>query len=350
MAFSILTFSQIRKAIIQEYRNGTGITVPDDSDAAIRADGTSSVVEGLYHHQLYIQRQLFISTADEPYLYIHAEELNLPRLGGTKASGMVKAISNVGLTIPTGSKLTDGSGYYWSVVSDTVLTANKETTIDVIADQAGASWNYSGSTLLWVSPAAGLNGTATVISIAGGSDQEELEDWRARLLERKQLGFNRDRSADLKSLIKSVAGVASVYVYPKRRGLGSLDAAITAAGDPPTLPSAALIEAVQIVLDEYAGFWADCRIFSPTQQLLDVTAIVTGSGVDLTEVEQTIRDYIAELTPAESFQSATLVSRIMALDNVTDVDLTPSSNVEPTVDWMYVYWLRAGVITVSAAS
>ncbi|MHA3102688.1 hypothetical protein [Acinetobacter sp. ANC 3791] len=55
-------------------------------------------------------------------------------------------------------------------------------------------------------------------------------------------------------------------------------------------------------------------------------------------------------TPAESFQSATLVSRIMALDNVTDVDLTPSSNVEPTVDWMYVYWLRAGAITVSAAS
>jgi hypothetical protein len=60
MAFSILTFSQIRKAIIQEYRNGTGITVPDDSDAAIRADGTSSVVEGLYHHQLYIQRQLLL--------------------------------------------------------------------------------------------------------------------------------------------------------------------------------------------------------------------------------------------------------------------------------------------------
>ena len=72
--------------------------------------------------------------------------------------------------------------------------------------------------------------------------------------------------------------------------------------------------------------------------------------MDLTEVEQTIRDYIAELAPAEIFQSATLVSRIMALDNVTDVDLTPSSNVEPTVDWMYVYWLRAGTITVSAAS
>lgn len=349
MAFSILSFTQIKKAIIQEYRNGTGITVPDDSDAAIRADGTASVVEGLYHHQLYIQRQLFISTADEPYLYIHAEELNLPRLGGSRASGTVKAISNTALTILAGSKLTDGNGYYWSVVSDTTLSANIETVIDVIADQAGASWNYSGTSLLWVSPAAGLSGTATVISIANGSNEEALEDWRARLLERKQLGFNRDRSADLISLIKSVAGVASVYVYPKRRGLGSLDAAITAVGNPPTLPSSALITAVQTVLDEYAGFWADCRVFSPTQQLLNVTAFITGSNADLSEVEDTIRDYIAELGPADTFKPATIISRIMALDNITDLDLTPTSNVEPTVDWMNVCWLRAGTITVSSA-
>jgi hypothetical protein len=34
--------------------------INDDSDAAIRADGTASVVEGLYHHQIYIQKQMFV--------------------------------------------------------------------------------------------------------------------------------------------------------------------------------------------------------------------------------------------------------------------------------------------------
>lgn len=91
-------------------------------------------------------------------------------------------------------------------------------------------------------------------------------------------------------------------------------------------------------------------VFSPTQQLLDVNAVVTGIGTDLSEVEDTIRDYIAELAPADTFKPATLISRIMALDNVTDVNLTPSSNVEPTVDWMHVNWLRAGTVTVSTAS
>jgi hypothetical protein len=70
MAYPVKTFAQIRNLITQEIRNLTGLTISDDSDAGIRADGTASIVEGLYHHQVYIQKQLFISTADEPFLYI----------------------------------------------------------------------------------------------------------------------------------------------------------------------------------------------------------------------------------------------------------------------------------------
>lgn len=56
-----------------------------------------------------------------------------------------------------------------------------------------------------------------VISIAGGSDQEELEAWRARMLEAKQLGQGRDREADLERAMKSVAGVGKVYIYKTSR-------------------------------------------------------------------------------------------------------------------------------------
>lgn len=348
MAYSIKTFYEIHELIVQEIRNSTGLTIPFDSDASIRADGTASVVEGLYHHQAYIQKQLFIATADEPYLYIHAEELGLPRLGGTQASGTVTAISNVDLTIVAGSKVTDGKSHYWSVVTDVVLTANVPATINVVADQVGASWN-TNSSLIWISPAAGLNGTVTDVSIVGGADEEELEDWRARLLERKQLGLSRDRAADMLNFMKAVAGVHDVYVYQKRRGLGSVDVAITAMGNPPNLPSQLLLDAAQAALDSYAGFWADCRVYSPTEQFVPVAAIVSGIGVNLNLVEQVIRDYFAELAPAESYQASILVARIIALPNVTDVTLTPSSNIVPTVDWMHTHWLRLGTLSVSAA-
>ena len=346
--FNVPNFQQIRNTILQEIRGLTGITAPDDSDAAIRADGTASVVDGLYSHQSDIQKQLFIATADEPYLYIHAEELGLPRLGGTFASGTVTAISNADLTISAGSKLTDGKGHYWSVSADVVLTANVPAVINVVADQVGASWNFNGS-LFWISPQAGLSGTVTDVSIGGGSDQEELEAWRARLLERKQLGLSRDREADLVGFMKGVTGVQHVYVYPKRRGLGSLDVAITAMGNPPTLPSQLLLDAAQAALDSYAGFWADCRVYSPTEQFVPVAAIVSGIGVNLNLVEQVIRDYFAELAPGDTYQAAILIGRIVALPNVTDVALTPSSNIVPSVDWMYTHWLRLGTLSVSAA-
>lgn len=347
--YPIPAFSKLHQVIVQEIRNQTGLTVTPDSDASIRADGTAAVVEGLYHHQAYIQRQLFVQTADEPYLYIHAEELKVPRLGGTRASGTVKAKSNVQVTIEAGTKLTDGKGFFWSVVATVVVQPNTTTEVSVTADQLGASWNFTGSSLIWVSPVAGLSGAAEVVSIAGGSDQEELEAWRARMLEAKQLGQGRDREADLERAMKSVAGVGKVYVYKKRRGLGSMDVAITAVGNPPTLPTQALIDAAQVVLDAEAGFWGDCRVYSPTEQLLPVTAQVSGSGVILSDVEDTIRTYIAELGPGEEYQANVLVSRIMALSNVTDLTLSPSVNIKPVVDWMHTRWLRAGSVMVSAA-
>lgn len=350
MAYTIKKYDQLYQAIVQEIRNLTGITLTPDSDAGIRAAGTASVVEGLYHHQAYIQKQLFVATADEPFLYIHAEELRLPRNGGTKASGSVRAVSNANLTINAGTKITDGKGHYWSVSASTNLIADTPTEVDVVADQVGSSWNITDSAaLIWVSPIIGLKSSVEIVSIAGGSDQEELEAWRARLLARKQLGLSRDRSADVEAFMKDIAGVKHAYVYPKRRGLGSLDVAITAVGSPPTLPSPGLLETAQTVLDEYAGFWADCRVYSPTEQLIPVSAVVSGGGVDLNVVRQVIRDYFAELGPTETYQAAVLTARILAIDSVTDVQLSPVANVVPEVNWMHTKWLRLGTLTVRAA-
>jgi len=167
---------------------------------------------------------------------------------------------------------------------------------------------------------------------------------------RKRLGTSRDRAKDLEIDIREVPGVQHVYVYAKRRGIGSLDVAITAAATPPSLPSPELITAAQAVLDATAGFWADCRVYTPTEQLINMNATVTGVGVDLDVVQQVIRDYFAELAPAQSYQEAVLTARIMNIANVTDVDLTPAQNIVPEVTWMHTPWLRLGTLTVSTTT
>lgn len=148
--------------------------------------------------------------------------------------------------------------------------------------------------------------------------------------------------------MKSVTGVEHVYIYPKRRGLGSLDIGITAKGNPPTLPSAAHCISTT-GFDDYLGILADSRVFSPTQQLVDVTAVLSGTTIDLVAAQQMIRDYFAELEPADSYLPAILSARLLNLSNVTDVQLTPDYNITPTVDWMNLFWLRAGNVIVSKA-
>lgn len=350
MAYSIKTFTQIKNLIVQEIRNSTGLTVSDGSDAAIRAEGTAAVVEGLYQHQTYIQKQLFIATADEPFLYIHANEMGLPRLGGTKAAGSVKAISNIDLMLVTGTQLTNGQGYYWLVIADTELKANIQTTITVIAEQVGASWNVASGKLLFVSPPAGLASDVTVISIGGGTDDESLEEWRARLAERKKLGEFKDRRNDIKFMLNSVGGIEHIYFYPKRRGLGSLDIAITAKGTPPTLPSEELIDMAQAVVDDYWGILADCKIYAPTEQFVDVAATLTGTNINPDEAELVIRNYFAELAPADTYQAAVLSAHLLNVSNVLDVALTPNQNITPSVDWMHLHWLRVGDISLSTVS
>ena len=342
--YPIPSYDKLYLTIVQEIRGLTSLTITKDSDAGIRAAGTAAVVEGLYHQQQYIQKQLFVATADEPFLYIHAEEIGLPRQGGTFASGQVTAISNDSLTITAGSKLTNGKGYYWTVVQDVILQQDIHSLVSVVADQAGSSWNVLEGSLLWVSPPAGLDGSATVISIGGGTDQEQLEVWRLRLLERKRLGEYKERRDDIEFMAKSSGDVEHVYQYPRRRGLGSYDIAITAKGVPPTLPSSGLLQEIQTIMDSYIGDLVDCRVFSPTPQIVDVKAVLVGGNIE--DVKDVIRNYFWSLAPAEAYQYAVLLSRIMSVGGVTDVVLTPNTNIIPNVTWEHLHWLQLGRLEV----
>ncbi|MDP7811646.1 baseplate J/gp47 family protein [Acinetobacter pittii] len=346
MAYPIKTFDQLRSDIIQEIQNLTGLTLDDEDDAAIRADGEAAVVEGLYHHQSYIQKQLFVATADEPFLYIHAKRLECPRNGGSKASGRVIATSNTAVTVPAGTKVTDGKGYYWLTLYKETLTANKPKEIQVIAEFEGVSWNFNGEQLLWVSPLPGVAAQVDVVEISAGVDVEDIEAWRQRMMNKEALGLVRDRQADLERIVKDVPGVADVFIFPKRRGLGSLDVAITAAGNPPNSPSSALLALVQTALDDYSGFWGDVRAYPPTKEYLNITAVFTGS-VSETEVEKVIRDYVGLLKPGETYVASTLVSRIKDLQGLTDIQLTPGVNQTPTLSVFTTGWLRIGTLAVN---
>lgn len=342
------SYSEIKAVIMQEYVNQTGILPKRDSDASVRASGTAAVAEGLYSHQQHILKQLFVQTADEPYLYIHAEELGLVRLDGSTATGQVWATGTTdGETLPIGSKLTDGFGHYWETTASATLSASKAVLVPVQASNIGSAFNATGA-LRWVSPVAGMQSVAQVDVISGGSDGESLERWRGRLWSKKKLGKSLSRVDDLRQAVLGVAGVADAYVYPIRRGVGSVDVAVTAQGaNGATLPSDNLLAQSEQALKDAAAFWEDVRTFKPTVVALDVDARVTGVNINSGEVSAIVRDYLTALTPAESYKESVLSSLILALPGMIDVQLTPNQNVNPTVSMEQVGWIRPANVTVT---
>lgn len=342
------TFNQIRATIINEYLNQTGLTIPEDSDASIRAEGTAAVVEGLYAHQAYIVRQLFVQTADEPFLYVHADQIGLPRLGGSIATGQVTAIGMTdGVEIPVGTRLTDSYGYYYSTTHVATITAGKPITISIQADKVGANYNRTGS-LMWVSSLNGVMPTVAIETLSGGSDGESLERWRNRLWEKKKLGKTLSRYEDLRQAVLGVAGVADVFVYPRRRGVGSVDVAVTAVGaNGATIPSNELLSQAEYALKTAAVFFEDVRAFAPSVISLDVTAKVIGVNINNGEIYNIIERYLTALAPAESYRESVLSALILGVTGITDVVLTPNNNIDPSVSMEQVGWIRAGIIQVT---
>lgn len=350
--YDVPSFAQIEQSILTELENQTGLIFALDSDAAIRAAGTAAAVEGLYAHQQWLGRQLFVATADEVMLPLHAQALDVPRLASTKATGGVTTVGSIsGSALPLGSRLTDGQGHYWATTAAAMLVAGQPVLVPVQAEAEGAAWNVqAGATLSWVSPVAGQQSVASVVSLSGGADTESVESWRERLLAAKSLGRSQGRDADLLLAARSVAGVRSAYVFRARRGLGSVDVCVTAQGAVGAdLPSTALLAAVTAAVQAVEPTTADVRAYAPDVVPLDVLATVSGYGVVLGDVEQVVRDYLGGLSPGDAYRESVLTGLILALPGVMDVRLTPSANVYPQVDWMRLEWLRADTVQAVSA-
>lgn len=323
----------------------------DDSDWQIRANATASAIEGLYQHQSWIVRQIFPDTADSDMLELHALVRRLKRKSATSASGTLIATGTAGTVIAAGLILKTDDDASYRVTSATALDSNGQASVAVSAVTAGADGNLdAGRSLTWQSPPSGVESTATVSCMAGGTDAETDASLLARLLElirRPPAGGNK---YDYKRWALEVDGVSAAYVYPLRRGFGTVDIAITSSDG---LPSAEIIAAAQTNIDDRRPVTAkDALVIAPTLHALDHHILITpAAGYTLATatpyVVAAVAAYFADLAPGDNYVRSRLEKGVSDLDCIADRQVvSPSSNVVATVDASQVAWLRAGTITV----
>lgn len=297
------------------------------------------------HSQIeYLSRQLFPDQADAQNLERHASIYGISRKEAVFSQLTVDVVFTAVATLPAGTVFKRSDNVEFIVV-DEVTSAGAETLLVTLeGGEPGALFNTAdGDTLTLESPISGVTNEALVsATVIEGTDTEDDESLRARLLSRIQTPPSGGTIDDYKQFAFEVADIGRVWVIPDLSGPFIVGVtAVTTNGD---AMSVAKTAEVQANIEAKKPVTAKTIVFSPVEQLVDieialtpntsvVQAEVTAELTDLFTRETEVRGaYAGVATP--SFTGRVALSKISEAISVAagenDHDLTsPIISPEP---------------------
>ncbi|WP_458789285.1 baseplate J/gp47 family protein [Adonisia turfae] len=253
--------------------------------------------------QARISRQIHIMTSEAAFLDRYGSLYGIERLGATGATGTARVVGEPGSAVPADTILQREEGVRYRTTSLAVVGPSAEVLVEIEAVAPGAaSAGEPGQPLLVVSPPPGIAGTATVVSLSGGTDAEGDARYRSRLQRRVQRPPHGGNENDYLVWAFEVAGVTAAWPSPGEMGAGTVTLRFLALGHPDStvdgIPSVALVQEVQAWLDRPFGrpITAEVFVVAPLPRPLNVT--ISGLTPDVPAVraaiEAELRDMLTE--------------------------------------------------------
>lgn len=248
MAFVRPTLSELVERVEQDFISRLELSTPLLRRALARV--TARVVAGAVHmlhgHLEYLARQIFPDRAERAFLVRWGALFGVTIKPAAGASGYV-TITGTGFAASSGSVLLHADGTAFNVDDDADLSGGSAQVM-VYAKDPGATGNRAaGTELVFQSPLPGVNATAVVSAggLVNGSDEEDLEDFRARVLERMRSPPHGGSEADYVAWAKEVPGVTRAWCYPLEDGPGTVTVRFVRDDDEDLIPDGDEVTAVQ---------------------------------------------------------------------------------------------------------
>lgn len=351
MAFQTPDFESIKAKYLRDVQNTDSLAdTASDSDHMIRANATASAIEGLYEHQQYIKKQIFPDEADSENLARHARTRGLSKKSGVASSGLIGLVGTPGAIQASGSIAQTVDGRQYQTTVDCQIGGDGTASVAAQASSKGSSTiATAGTALTLLAPGVGVNSAASIVSMVGGTNDETDEELLARLLEvirRPPAGGN---VWDFRRWAMSVDGVSAAYVYPLRRGLGTVDIVVTSSGG---LPSEGTVLAVQTYIDSVRPVTAkNSMVIKPTLRVIDHSVLIAVAGTTFDAAKSLVLSavptYFDALAPGDAYVKSRVEAIVSDLAGIADRAIpAPVSNVTPRVDADVVEWCRLGALTV----
>lgn len=345
---NIPTFEEIRQAILRDMVSLNPETdVSSDSDNFIRASSLASCATGQYAHQAWILKQFFPDTADTDFLERHCNLRGIRRKNATSASGTVTAHGIPESSIDADLQIKCGEHLY-TVLQKAFIKQDGTAVLSIRALEPGAISNQHNKTAQFMAAPVGVSSDLVDIDVTGGTDIEGDNSLLNRLLDllrRPPAGGNQ---YDYKAWALSVDGVTSAYVYPLRRGLGTVDVVITS-GD--NVPSDDIVSKVQNYIDSVRPVTAkNSMVIKPDVTKVDIKVKVSLSGGAFdkaaNDIKQALQEHFSALKPGDSVIASQLEAVISDVARVTDRKMTlPKGNLVAETN-KKIEWFMLGEVDV----
>ena len=349
MSYTRPTLAEIISRVVGDISSRTqGSAFLKRSVERVLAYVVGGVAHGLYGYLEWIYRQISPTTCGEEMLARWGTMVGVPRKGSSAATGSVTFSGTNGTVFPLGRQMQDASGATYTSTS-TSTVAGGVVTITVQADATGSAGNLDmGALLALLTPVAGITSSGSVAApgFAGGADVEDLEDWRARVLDELRTPSSGGGPGDYVKWAEEYPGVAAAWEFPNRMGFGTVSVGFVVDGT--DIPSTGEVAAVQAYID--ARRPVDMRavyVVAPISQAVDfaialrpnnpsvqaaVTTALQELFVDSAALEQSIAlsscDEAISLAPGELSHDITSHSSltpgawsILRLGTITFADL-----------------------------
>lgn len=165
--------------------------------------------------------QLLPDTAETEFLDRHGHIWLGGRKAATFAAGYATVTGLVGTIVPLATRLQGGNGVPYETLAQITIGVGA-TQINVRALTPGVTGNLGVGAKLGITTAIpGVDGTATVVDISGGVDQEDDDSLRDRVIfriRRPPMGGSND---DYVAWARSVKGVTRAWNAPLEMGIGT---------------------------------------------------------------------------------------------------------------------------------
>ncbi|OOF86701.1 baseplate J protein [Rodentibacter ratti] len=350
--FIVPSLDDIRQAILRDVKSlEPQADVSEDSDYYVRASSLAAVAENIYAHQKWIIKQFFPDTADTEFLEKHAGLRGIRRKNATYASGRGATITGQpDAVIKAGLQIKTEDNRFYETTESAVISQEGFIVVPVRSLATGANQNINHTTpASFMAAPVGVQTDLTLNEVVGATDAESDASLLERLLEiirRPPAGGNR---YDYRRWALSVDGVEAAYVYPLRRGLGTVDIAITSNNN---IPSDETVQRCQEYIDDERPVTTkESKVVKPDVTKVNFTIQVKISGIALEEIKTAIStalaDYFNTLIPGDELivsQCETVVNNLIGV--VDRKFTTPTTNLKADVV-NKIEWFRLGTITVT---